>query len=97
MIALGSKAKDVVSGLEGIVVAEYKFLHGCTRYAIQPPVDSEGKMPDILTFDEPQIKVLRKPTKELLDSIAGKLNDKKPVKKKKLGGPAPCIPTRRTL
>lgn len=85
MIKLGSKVKDVVSGFTGIVVAEYKFLHGCTRYCVQPPVDVDGIICAEGTFDEPQLKVVCKPSVEMLKSIAGTLN-------KKPGGPAPYTP-----
>lgn len=92
MIELGSKAKDIVSGFQGIVTAEYKFLHGCTRYAIQPPVDKDGTVPEHQVFDEPQLKVLRKPTIEMRESIDGELN-----KKKKPGGPMPYKPKARKI
>ena len=69
MIELGSKARDIVSGFKGVVTAEYRFLHGCTRYAIQPPVKEDGTVPDHQVFDEPQLKVTSKPSKEMRESI----------------------------
>lgn len=86
MIQLGSKVRDVVSGFTGIAVAEFNFLHGCSRYCVLPPVDVDGVMQAEGTFDEPQLKVVSKPTKEMLTSLAGTLN-------KKPGGPAPYKPT----
>jgi len=33
-------------------------LSGCTRFTVQPKVDSEGKLPDSQTFDELQLSVI---------------------------------------
>ena len=92
MIILGSKVRDVVSGFKGVAVARYQFLHGCTRYCVQPPIDNDGRIPDNQTFDEPQLKVTAKPTTEMKKSINETLNVKA-----KTGGPAPYTPSRRTL
>jgi hypothetical protein len=61
MIELGSKARDTVTGFTGIVVASHKYLHGCMRYSLQPPIGKDGKLPDQQTFDEPQLRVISTP------------------------------------
>lgn len=64
MIKLGEKAKDTVSGFEGICVARTEWLNGCWRITLQPKVDKEGKCGDNVTFDEPQLKVIGKGVRE---------------------------------
>lgn len=59
-ILLGQKVKDIVTGLEGIAVMRAEYLHGCARVGIQPPKDKEGKVPEWIDVDEPQIEVIVK-------------------------------------
>ncbi|MBW2605922.1 MAG: hypothetical protein JRE28_16700 [Deltaproteobacteria bacterium] len=59
MVKLGDRVKDVISGFTGIAVAETKWLHGCCRICVQPPVDKDGKHQENQTFDEPQLEVLK--------------------------------------
>ena len=58
MVILGSKVRDVVSGVTGIAVARTHWLHSCERITIQPPMDKDGKPMDSYTVDEPQIEVI---------------------------------------
>lgn len=80
-IKLGMKVKDTVSGLTGIAIARTEWLNGCTRYGIQPPVDSDGKVPASHWVDEPQIEIVD-------EGIT--------VKSTKTGGPSPSIPQRQS-
>ena len=57
-IKLGSKVKDTVSGFTGVAVSSHEYLNGCRRVTIQPPVDKDGKLPEVQSFDEPQLQVL---------------------------------------
>lgn len=57
-IGLGQKVRDTVSGFQGIAVCRHIYLNGCARISVQPPVDKEGKLPELATFDEPQLKVI---------------------------------------
>ena len=82
MIKLGKEAVDKVSGFKGIVVARHTFLNGCERYTVQPSTNEKGEMPDAHTFDEPQLKVLKK--KEI------KSESKRP------GGPSPYLPKEKS-
>lgn len=54
-IELGRRVKDMVTGFEGISVSAHDYLNGCRRISIQPPIDKDGKVPDIETFDETQL------------------------------------------
>jgi hypothetical protein len=57
-IKLGSRVKDRVSGFVGIATARTMHLNGCVRYAVDPPVDNKGKIPDSYYFDEAQLEVI---------------------------------------
>ena len=58
-INLGDRAKDTVSGFEGIAVARHTYLQGCDRVSLQPPIDKDGKHLDPHTFDEPQLEIVQ--------------------------------------
>lgn len=60
-ITLGDEVQDKVSGFKGIAIASHLYLHGCTRISVQPKMDKKtGKLPDASSFDEPQLKILKK-------------------------------------
>lgn len=59
-VELGDKAKDVVTGFVGIVVAKTTWLHGCDRIVLQPAMGKDGKLQDNASFDAPQIVVVKK-------------------------------------
>ena len=54
---LGKKAKDKITGFEGILTARCEFLTGCNRYCIQPSELIEGRPIDSIYFDEAQIEI----------------------------------------
>ncbi|HSW13381.1 MAG TPA: hypothetical protein VLI06_11115 [Solimonas sp.] len=58
-IQLGDKAKDSVTGFEGVCTSRTEYISGCTRVGLQPPVGADGKMPDAGHFDEPMCVVLQ--------------------------------------
>lgn len=84
MIGLGDKVKDTVSGFIGIATAKHSFLQGCDRISVQPSIDKDGKLPEVQSFDEPQLEVLK---------------SKKVVRKKgnKPGGPMPYKDNPKTV
>jgi hypothetical protein len=57
-VSLGDKARDSVTGFQGICVARTQWLNGCVRCTLQGETDKDGKVPDSVTFDEPQLVVL---------------------------------------
>lgn len=57
-VSLGDKAKDTVSGFEGIIGSKHIYLNGCVRYAIEG-ADKDGA-PVGHVFDEQQIEVIEK-------------------------------------
>jgi len=59
-IELGDVARDTMTGFEGVVTGEHKYLHGCVRMTLQPvKLDKDGKVADGVTFDEPQLKLIK--------------------------------------
>lgn len=60
-IALGTEVEDTLTGFKGIVTSRTQFLTGCARYGVQPRVDKDGKLPEVQTFDEITLKVLKTP------------------------------------
>ena len=82
-IELGQEVRDTVSGFQGIAVCRHIYLNGCARLSIQAPIDKEGKLPEAVTFDEPQLEVIEKETG------IEKSKDEGP------GGPMPYTPTSR--
>ena len=87
-VELGDRAKDKITGFEGIVIGKTRWLYGCDRITIQPEDTKDGKPIDAATFDEPQVEVVRrgviKTAEALAEQPAGRRN----------GGPRP-EPVRR--
>lgn len=75
MIQLGDRVKDSITGITGIAVARTHWLHGCDRITVQPEKLDEGKMPESVTIDEPQLVLVK--AKQVLPG------------KKDTGGPKP--------
>jgi hypothetical protein len=61
MVELGDKAKDTVTGFEGICIARTEWLNGCWRMTLQSDkLDKDGNPKDGQVFDEPQLVVTKK-------------------------------------
>lgn len=58
-VKLGDFVQDTVTGFKGTVTCVSLFLNGCTRCGVQPPIGKDGKIPDSVGFDEPQLKILK--------------------------------------
>ncbi len=61
-IILGETYTDVVTGYKGVAVCRTEWMEGCFRIGLQGKVKKDGEIPDMLTFDEPQL--LPKPKKK---------------------------------
>ena len=55
-VTLGCTARDTVSGWEGIVTAEYRYMNGCIRYELSGR-DKDGK-PTGFVFDQQQVEAV---------------------------------------
>ena len=59
---LGDTARDVITGLEGIVVCHNKWLYGCDVFGLQPRGLHDGKPQKSEHFDEDRIEVIERGT-----------------------------------
>lgn len=59
-IKLGDRAKDSITGFDGVVIARTEWLNGCIRLTIQPEkIGEDGKPIEACTFDSNQIELLQ--------------------------------------
>ena len=77
MIELGQKAKDKITGFEGILTARCQYITGCDQYQLSPVgLDKENKLKELYQFDEGRIEIL-----------GPGINKEEVQKKKSPGGP----------
>lgn len=72
---LGSKARDQVTGYEGIIVSRAQHLHQCRRYGVQSEGLSKGVPFKALTVDESAVELLEAPTKPAPQVGTGSVQD----------------------
>ena len=56
----GDRVKDIISGFTGIVICRTEWIYGCVRIGVQPEKTAEGKPLESYTFDEPQLKLVKR-------------------------------------
>lgn len=54
---LGRQARDKVRGTVGHVTSVCFDLSGCVQVAIAPPVNADGKLPDVCWYDVQRVEV----------------------------------------
>ncbi|MCY1290512.1 hypothetical protein D9M70_396610 [compost metagenome] len=57
MIELGKRARDKITGFEGIVTGRAQYLTGCDQYVLAPPA-KDGNLSRGEWFDEGRLMVL---------------------------------------
>jgi len=63
MIKLGEKAKDKVTGFEGIVMARAEYLNGCITLLVQPKgLSRDGSLKVAYWIDEQRLTVKSRAT-----------------------------------
>lgn len=55
---LGCKARDRVTGFEGVITTLSFDLYGCVQYILSPPMNSSGEIPQGAWFDVNRVEVL---------------------------------------
>lgn len=55
---LGQKARDRVTGFEGVVASISFDLYGCIQAVLSPPLDKDGKMQDGRWFDIHRLEIV---------------------------------------
>lgn len=58
MLKLGTKVKDIVTGVSGILTSRHEYLNGCVRYALHPGTDKDGKIMEEVVFDQAQLELI---------------------------------------
>lgn len=63
----GAYVRDLVTGQTGIIMSRMDSITGCDRYAMQPPMDKDGKVPDAAWLDDKCLEYDPKHAGEKLD------------------------------
>ncbi len=53
---LGEHVEDTITGYSGVIIAQTKWMHGCTQYGVKSRELKDGRPMDAVWFDEPQLK-----------------------------------------
>ena len=59
-IELGDEVIHKITGVKGIATSRTSYISGCDRFTITQKVQKDGKLPDALSFDEPELEVVKK-------------------------------------
>jgi hypothetical protein len=59
MIKLGSRAKDTITGFQGIVTGRCEYLYGCSQLCIRPEKLKDGQMIEAQWIDEQRIILVK--------------------------------------
>lgn len=54
---LGKKARDKITGFEGIIIGRIKYLTGCDQYGIVPPA-KDGEVKSSQWFDVGRVEII---------------------------------------
>jgi len=57
-IALGATVESDLSGFTGVVTLRSESISGLKSYWVAPRVGTDGKLPDGLWIDEPELRVI---------------------------------------
>ncbi len=78
---LGDKARDLITGFEGIVTGHTRYITGCDCYCLQPQgLDKEGKIQEGKWIDENRLAIVQRDAVSLAP-----VSDAKPLRA--VGGP----------
>jgi hypothetical protein len=59
MIKLGQRARDTITGFEGIATSRVEYLNGCIQYCIRPTQLEKGEMIESQYIDEGQLEIVK--------------------------------------
>ena len=54
-VKLGNEYQDPITKFKGIAMGKTIWLYGCSRIGLQAGLDKNGKVPDLVWFDELQL------------------------------------------
>jgi hypothetical protein len=58
MLEIGKKAKDKVTGFEGIIIGRIEYLTGCDQYGLVPEYKGSGELPKSEWFDVGRLEII---------------------------------------
>ena len=73
VIVLGCRARDIVSGFEGIVTGKSDYMNGCVQWCLSPQIDEKGKHVSGNWFDSQQLEYVDSGIVAKLAAIASPL------------------------
>jgi len=85
---LGYQAEDRVTAIKGIITSISFDLYGCIQILLNPGIDKDGKLRDLVWLDVNRVKVLsEKPVMDQpnFNAISGPMDLKGPEKKPVFG------------
>ena len=56
---LGKIVMDKITGYQGVATSKHIYLTGCNQYGIQQTVGADGKIPDVVYFDEFRLAIIK--------------------------------------
>lgn len=59
-INLGDEVRHIYTGFKGTATSITTYLSGCDRITITPKVKKDGTLGDSMSFDEPEIEIIKK-------------------------------------
>jgi len=63
-LEFGKEYEDTITGFKGKCTGIVRHQFGCIRALLQPPIDKDGKHPEGIWLDEPQLKDITPKTKK---------------------------------
>ena len=57
---LGAKAKDKITGFDGIIIGRADHITGCNTYGLKPKINKDGEIKEAEWFDEGMIVITGK-------------------------------------
>jgi len=55
---LGDKAKDIITGFEGVIIYRTQWINNCNVYGIKSQTLKDGLPLESKQFDEPQLELI---------------------------------------
>lgn len=65
IIPFHSLVCDKITGFKGFVVFRIEHMNACVRYGLQPELDKDGKRPDFVIIDGPNLVIVDQPKDDL--------------------------------
>ncbi len=69
IIPLGTIVRCRVTGFVGVAENRATFMYGCDRYCVQPQIGDDGKIPDNVMIDAPQLEIVE-PKTQVMSPLA---------------------------